>query len=39
MHESQQVRDALNKVGVHALAVKSAPLSLLLDTIQTVLAS
>lgn len=39
MHESQQVRDALNKIGVHALAVKSAPLSLLLDTIQTVLGS
>ncbi len=37
MHESQQVRDALAKIGVHALAVKSAPLSLLLDTIQTVL--
>jgi CheY-like chemotaxis protein len=37
MHESQQVRDALNKIGVHALAVKSAPLSLLLDTIQNVL--
>src|SRR5690242_1587214 len=39
MHESQQVRDALGKVGVHALAVKSAPLSLLLDTIQTVLGT
>ena len=39
MHESQQVRDALNKIGVHALAVKSAPLSLLLDTIQTVLGT
>jgi CheY-like chemotaxis protein len=39
MHESQQVRDALNKIGVHALAVKSAPLSLLLDTIQTVLST
>jgi CheY-like chemotaxis protein len=38
MHESQQVRDALLKIGVHALAVKSAPLSLLLDTIETVLA-
>ena len=37
MHESQQVRDALSKIGVHALAVKSAPLSLLLDTIQNVL--
>ena len=37
MHESQQVRDALRKIGVRALAVKSAPLSLLLDTIQTVL--
>ena len=37
MHESQQVRDALTKIGVHALAVKSAPLSLLLDTIQGVL--
>jgi CheY-like chemotaxis protein len=37
MHESQQVRDALTKIGVHALAVKSAPLSLLLDTIQNVL--
>ena len=37
MHESQQVRDALAKIGVHGLAVKSAPLSLLLDTIQNVL--
>jgi CheY-like chemotaxis protein len=37
MHESQQVRDALRKIGVHGLAVKSAPLSLLLDTIQNVL--
>jgi CheY-like chemotaxis protein len=39
MHESQQVRDALSKIGVHALAVKSAPLSLLLDTIQNVLGT
>jgi DNA-binding NarL/FixJ family response regulator len=39
MHESQQVRDALSKIGVHALAVKSAPLSLLLDTIQNVLTT
>jgi DNA-binding NarL/FixJ family response regulator len=37
MHESQQVRDALRKIGVHGLAVKSAPLSLLLDTIDSVL--
>jgi CheY-like chemotaxis protein len=39
MHESQQVRDALSKIGVHALAVKSAPLSLLLDTIENVLTT
>ena len=39
MHESQQVRDALNKIGVHALAAKSAPLSLLLDTIENVLGT
>jgi hypothetical protein len=31
------VRDALRKIGVHGLAVKSAPLSLLLDTIDSVL--
>lgn len=37
MHESEQVRDALRNIGVHALAVKSAPLSLLLDTIQNLL--
>jgi DNA-binding NarL/FixJ family response regulator len=37
MHESQQVRDALRKIGVHGIAVKSAPLSLLLETIQSVL--
>jgi CheY-like chemotaxis protein len=37
MHESPQVRDALRKIGVHGLAVKSAPLSLLLDTIQGIL--
>jgi CheY-like chemotaxis protein len=38
MHESQQVREETTRIGVHALAVKSAPLTNLLDTIRQVLA-
>jgi CheY-like chemotaxis protein len=37
MHESQQVRDETARIGVHALAVKSAPVSNLLETIRSVL--
>ncbi len=37
MHESQQIRNEMAKIGVHGLAVKSAPLANLLDTIKSVL--
>jgi len=37
MHESQQIRNEMAKIGVHGLAVKSAPLANLLDTIESVL--
>jgi CheY-like chemotaxis protein len=37
MHESQQIRNEMTKIGVHGLAVKSAPLSNLLDTIKSLL--
>jgi DNA-binding NarL/FixJ family response regulator len=36
MHESQQIRVEVARVGVHAMAVKSAPLTCLLDTIKSV---
>lgn len=39
MHESQQIRNEMLGLGVHALAVKSAPLSDLLDAIRSVLAA
>jgi CheY-like chemotaxis protein len=35
MHESKQIRDETAAIGVHALAVKSAPLSTLLATIDS----
>lgn len=35
MHESKQIRDEAAAIGVHALAVKSAPLSTLLATIDS----
>ena len=38
MHESQQIRNEMARIGVHGLAVKSAPLSNLLDTIRSVLS-
>lgn len=37
MHESQQIRNEMAKIGVHGLAIKSAPLANLLDTIKSVL--
>lgn len=38
MHESKQIRDEVANIGVHAMAVKSAPLSALLATIDSILA-
>ncbi len=37
MHESRQIREETAALGVHALAVKSAPLSTLLATIDSLL--
>lgn len=37
MHESRQIREEMASIGVHALAVKSAPLSTLLATIDSLL--
>ncbi len=37
MHESQQMKDEMARIGVQAHAVKSAPMKNLLDTIKTVL--
>jgi CheY-like chemotaxis protein len=37
MHESQQIRNEMLRLGVHGVAIKSAPLSKLLDTIKSVL--
>jgi len=37
MHDSQQIRNEVARIGVHGLAIKSAPLSHLLDTIKSVL--
>ncbi len=37
MHESRQIRDETAAIGVHGLAVKSAPLSTLLATIDSLL--
>jgi DNA-binding NarL/FixJ family response regulator len=38
MHESKQIRDETAAIGVHGLAVKSAPLSTLLATIDSLLS-
>jgi len=38
MHESQQMKDEMAKIGVHGFAIKSAPLAQLLETIRSVLA-
>lgn len=35
MHESKQIRDETAAIGVHAMAIKSAPLSTLLATIDS----
>jgi CheY-like chemotaxis protein len=37
MHESRQIREETAAIGVHAMAVKSAPLSALLTTIDSLL--
>jgi CheY-like chemotaxis protein len=39
MHESKQIRDETANIGVHGMAVKSAPLSTLLATIDSIFAS
>jgi DNA-binding NarL/FixJ family response regulator len=39
MHESQQMKDEVARIGVHGLAVKSAPLSNLLRTIKSVVGA
>ena len=39
MHESQQMKDEIARIGVQALAVKSAPMKNLLDTIKSVLGT
>lgn len=36
MHESKQIREETNNIGVHGMAVKSAPLSTLLATIDSI---
>lgn len=39
MHESQQMKDEIARIGVQAHAVKSAPMKQLLETINTVLGT
>jgi DNA-binding NarL/FixJ family response regulator len=39
MHESQQMKDEIARIGVQAHAVKSAPMKNLLDTIKSVLGA
>jgi len=39
MHESQQIRNEVARIGVHGLAVKSAPLSNLLETVKSLIGS
>ena len=39
MHESQQIRNEVARIGVHGLAVKSAPLSNLLEIVKSVVRS
>ena len=38
MHESQQIKNEMERIGVHAQATKSAPLTELLATIRSILA-
>jgi DNA-binding NarL/FixJ family response regulator len=38
MHESEQAKNEMKRIGFHGMAVKSAPLSNLLDTIKSVVA-
>jgi len=37
MHESQQIRNEMARIGVHGVAIKSSPLSDLLETIRSIL--
>lgn len=39
MHESQQIRDEISRIGAQGHAVKSAPMKNLLETIKTVLGT
>lgn len=39
MHESQQMKNEVARIGVHGLAVKSAPLSNLLQTIRSIVGA
>jgi CheY-like chemotaxis protein len=39
MHESQQMKNEVARIGVHGLAVKSAPLSNLLQTIKSIVGT
>jgi len=39
MHESKQIREEAAHIGVHGIAVKSAPLSTLLETIASIFAN
>jgi len=39
MHESQQIKDEISRIGAQGHAVKSAPMKQLLDTIKTVLGT
>jgi DNA-binding NarL/FixJ family response regulator len=39
MHESQQMRDEISRIGAQGHAVKSAPMKQLLETIKTVLGT
>jgi DNA-binding NarL/FixJ family response regulator len=38
MHESQQIKDEIARIGIQAHAVKSAPMKQLLETIKSVLS-
>jgi len=39
MHESQQIKDEISRIGAQGHAVKSAPMKHLLETIKTVLGT
>jgi DNA-binding NarL/FixJ family response regulator len=39
MHESQQIKDEISRIGAQGHAVKSAPMKQLLETIKTVLGA